>query len=38
MMEVWEDKGRKFRLDRRINGARGFVLCLVLDLRQRDFV
>ena len=36
-VKVWEDEGRKFRLERRINGAGRFVLCLVLDLEANRF-
>lgn len=36
-VKVWEDEERKYRLDRRVNGAGRFVLCSVLDLESKRF-
>lgn len=33
----WENEGRKFRLERRINRVGRFVLCSVLDLESKRF-
>lgn len=36
-VKVWEDEERKYRLDKRVNGAGRFVLCSVLDLESKRF-
>lgn len=36
-VKVWKDEGRKFRLDRCINGAGRFILCSVLNLEAKRF-
>ena len=37
MVKVWEEEGRKFRLERRVNGAGRYVLCSVVDVETKGF-
>ncbi|KAL6345748.1 hypothetical protein AAG906_017492 [Vitis piasezkii] len=37
MVKVWEEEGRKFRLERRVNGAGRYVLCSVVDVETKRF-
>ena len=37
LVKVWEEKGRKFRLERRVNGAGRYVLCSVVDVETKGF-
>ena len=36
MFKGWEEEGRKYRLKRRINGARRFILCFMVELRAKS--
>ena len=36
-LKVWEDGGRKFRLECRSNEAGRFILCLVLDVEAKKY-
>lgn len=37
LVKVWEEEGRKFRLERRVNGAGRYVLCSVVDVEAKRF-
>ena len=37
VVKVWEDEGRKFKLERRVNGAGRFILCSVLNIEAKRF-
>ena len=37
LVKVWEEEGRKFRMERRVNGAGGYVLCSVVDVESKRF-
>ena len=37
LVKVWEEEGRKFRLERRVNGADRYVLCFVVDVEAKRF-
>ena len=37
MVKVWEEEGRKFQLERRVNGAGRYVLCSVVDVEAKIF-
>ncbi|RVW86554.1 hypothetical protein CK203_045694 [Vitis vinifera] len=37
MVKVWEEEGRKFKLERRVNGAGRYVLCSVVDVETKGF-
>ena len=37
LVKVWEEEGRKFRLERRVNGAGRYVLCSVVDVDAKRF-
>ena len=37
MVKVWEEEGRKFKLERRVNGAGRYVLCSVVDVETKRF-
>ena len=37
VVKVWEDEGRKFRLERCVNGAGRFILCSVLNIEAKRF-
>ncbi|RVW99876.1 LINE-1 reverse transcriptase-like [Vitis vinifera] len=37
LVKVWEEEGRKFQLERRVNGAGRYVLCSVVDVEAKRF-
>ncbi|RVW42422.1 hypothetical protein CK203_070908 [Vitis vinifera] len=37
LVKVWEEEGRKFRLERHVNGAGRYVLCSVVDVEAKRF-
>ena len=37
LVKVWEEEGRKFRLERRENGAGRYILCFVVDVETKRF-
>ncbi|RVX15173.1 putative serine/threonine protein kinase IRE4 [Vitis vinifera] len=37
LVKVWEEEGRKFRLERRVNGVGRYVLCSVVDVEAKRF-
>ncbi|RVW36075.1 Transposon TX1 uncharacterized 149 kDa protein [Vitis vinifera] len=37
MVKVWEEEGRKFKLERRVNGAGRYVLCSIVDVETKRF-
>ena len=37
LVKVWEEEGRKFWLERRVNGAGRYVLCSVVDVEAKRF-
>ena len=37
LVKVWEEEGRKFRVERRENGARRYIICSVVDVETKRF-
>ena len=37
LTKVWEEDGRKFKMERRENGARKYILCSVIDVESKRF-
>ena len=37
LVKVWEEEGRKFRVERRENGAGRYILCSIVDIETKRF-